>query len=168
MNRKWLVALFVVMSIAAACRREAPVAAPESVPAAASTPVAIAPPAPETDMSRAGVQPDAAGFSAKAFAGTFKGKLPCADCPGIDETLVLAPDGSFILTVAYQERPDDTRAIAGSWTSEDNDTRIRLDPNTKAEQDRLYAVVSNDDITQLGADGKPAASGLDHSLHRAP
>ena len=168
MNRKLLVALFVVMSVAVvACKREAPVATPETAPETPA-PAAVAAPAPATDMSRAGVQPNAAGFSAKAFAGTFKGKLPCADCPGIDETLVLAPDGSFTLTDVYQERPQGTRTIAGSWTTEDNDMRIRLDPNTKAEEDRLYAVASNDEITQLGADGKPAASGLDYRLHRAP
>jgi copper homeostasis protein (lipoprotein) len=167
MNRKLLVAMFVVMSVViVACKREAPVAAPEAAPETAA-PAAVAAPAPQTDMSQAGVQPDAAGFSAKAFAGTFTGKLPCADCPGIDETLVLAPDGSFTLTDIYQERPQGTRSIAGSWTTEDNDTRIRLDPNTKAEQDRLYAIASNDEITQLGADGSPATSGLDYRMRRA-
>lgn len=167
MNRKLLVAVFVVLSVAVvACKREAPVAAPE-VATESPAPAAIAATAPESDMSHAGVQPNPAGFSAKAFAGVFKGDLPCADCPGIDETLVLEPDGSFTLTDLHRERSQGTRAIAGSWTSEDGDTRIRLDPNTKAEEDRLYAITSHDEITQLGADGKPATSGLDYSMRRA-
>jgi copper homeostasis protein (lipoprotein) len=168
MNRKLLIAMFVLLSVAVACKREAPVATPEASSGPPSTPAAIAAPAAENDLSHAGVQPDAAGFSAKAFAGTFKGELPCADCPGLDETLVLAPDGSFTLTDIYRERPQGTRSIAGSWTIEDTDKRIRLDPNTKAEQDRLYAITSNDEIKPLGAYGKPAASGPEYRLRRAP
>jgi copper homeostasis protein (lipoprotein) len=167
MNRKLLVAMFVVMSAAVvACKREAPVE-PETAAPQATAQAVVAPPAPVVDMARAGVQPDAAGFSSKAFAGTFKGKLPCADCPAIDETLELEPDGSFALTDVYQDRPEGTHTVAGSWTTEGDDTRIRLDPNTKAEEDRLYAIASHDEITPLGADGKPAASAPGHSLRRA-
>lgn len=167
MNRKLLVAMLVAMSVAVvACKRETP-AAPEAVAPETAAPAAVAAPVPQADMARAGVQPNAAGFSSKAFAGVFIGTLPCADCPGIEETLELKPDGSFALLDVYKERPQGARTVAGSWTTEDNDKRIRLDPNTKAEQDRLYAITSDDEITPLGADGKPARSGLDYSLRRS-
>lgn len=165
MNRKLLIASIALVCIAVvACKREAP-AAPEA--AAPVTPASAAVPAPETDMAHAGVQPNAAGFSSKAFAGIFKGTLPCANCPGIDETLELKPDGSFALTDVDRDRPQGTHTIAGSWSAEDKDQRIRLDPNTKAEQDRVYAIASDDQITVLGSDGKPA-SGPAQSLHRSP
>ncbi len=167
MNRKSLVAMLVVMSVAVvACKREVP-ATPGAVAPEVAAPTAVAAPVPETDMARAGVQPNAAGFSSKAFAGVFKGHLPCADCPGIEETLELKPDGSFALTDVYQERPQGTQKVAGSWSTENDGQRIRLDPNTKAEQDRLFAIVSDDQINPLDADGKPVASGLGDGLQRA-
>jgi copper homeostasis protein (lipoprotein) len=166
MNPKLLIGLLVAMSVAVACKRDAP-AAPEAIAPQAAAPAAVSAPAPEVDMARAGVQPNAAGFSSKAFAGVFKGDLPCADCPGIEETLELKPDGSFALLDVYKERPQGARTFAGSWTIEVNDTRLRLDPNTKAEQDRLYAITSDDVIMPLGLDGNPATGGLEYNLRRA-
>ena len=56
--------------------------------------------------------------------------------------------------------------LEGTWTAEENGSRIRLDPNSKSEQDRLYAVTSHDEIKPLGSDGTSAASGVDSSLRR--
>ncbi|APX09950.1 copper resistance protein NlpE [Vibrio campbellii] len=39
-----------------------------------------------------------------AWNGTFTGTLPCADCPGIDITLVLSDDNTYILEQYYQEK----------------------------------------------------------------
>lgn len=97
----------------------------------------------ETTMAQSGVQPDVGTIDSKAFAGRFGGTLPCADCPGIDETLRLDADGSFVLSDVYQERPDN-----------------------KTDRDRMYAIDSNDKLTQLGADGEVASSGLGYSLDR--
>ena len=38
------------------------------------------------------------------YYGTFKGMLPCADCPGIDVTIVLNPDHTFNETREYIDR----------------------------------------------------------------
>jgi len=40
------------------------------------------------------------------WAGTYKGTIPCADCPGIDETIEIKADGTFKLVDHYQERKD--------------------------------------------------------------
>jgi copper homeostasis protein (lipoprotein) len=98
---------------------------------------------------------DAPTFDQKGFAGTFKGSLPCADCPGIDATLELKPDGSFQLSEVHQTKAAANSKIDGTWTVEAGDKQIRLDPNSKAEQDRLFAIASNEQIDVLGADGKP-------------
>lgn len=154
MNRKLLVGSIALISIAfVACNRETP--AP-SAPVAAEPVARIA-----SDV----VPPEATGFHGKALAGKFTGTLPCADCPGIDETLDLKPDGSFSLTDAYRDRPQGTQTLAGNWTTEDNDKRIRLIPDTKAEQDRLYAIASHDEVAALGRDGKQADG---PALHRVP
>lgn len=161
MKKTLLLASALAAITLAGCKREAP-AAPEpdaSAPAVTAS-TTIAAPATiarvaEPDLAGAGVQPNAAGFSSKAFAGTFKGTLPCADCPGIDETLELKSDGSFTLTDAYRDRPSGNHSIAGSWNSEEKDTRVRLDPNSKGEADRVFTISGTDSLEAVGSDGKP-------------
>ena len=38
------------------------------------------------------------------YLGVYKGTLPAADCPGIETTLTLAPDGSYALHLKYIDR----------------------------------------------------------------
>ena len=165
MNRKHhlTAACLVALLALAGCKRET-AASPDVGPVADTQPVAGTPaeaapaaePAPEAGPA----------LDTKAFAGNFSGTLPCADCPGIDSTLELHTDGTFMLMESYQERKVDPGMLEGTWTAEENGSRIRLDPNSKSEQDRLYAVTSHDEIKPLGSDGTPAASGVDSSLRR--
>ena len=161
MNKTLLLASALAAITIAGCNREAPVApAPEATAPAVTASATIAAPASvartaDPDLAGAGVQPNAAGFSSKDFAGTFTGTLPCADCPGIDETLQLNPDGSFKLTDVYRDRPSGTHSTTGSWNSEEKDTRVRLDPNSKGEADRVFAISGTDALEAVGSDGKP-------------
>ena len=38
------------------------------------------------------------------YRGTYRGVLPAADCPGIETTLTLKPDGTYSLHEEYLER----------------------------------------------------------------
>jgi copper homeostasis protein (lipoprotein) len=165
MNRKHLTILCLVVLVAiGGCKRET-AAAPDAVPAADTQPVATTTPTEVAPATQPAPEADTA-LDTRAFAGNFSGTLPCADCPGIDTTLELHADGTFMLMETYQERKVEPAMLEGTWTAEENGSRIRLDPNSKSEQDRLYAVTSHDQITQLGSDGTPAATGLDFSLRR--
>ncbi len=161
MNKTLLLASALAAITIAGCNREAPVApVPEATAPAVAASTTIAAPTSvartaEPDLAGAGVQPNAAGFSSKDFAGTFTGALPCADCPGIDETLQLNPDGSFKLTDVYRDRPSGTHSITGSWNSDEKDTRVRLDPNSKGEADRVFTISGTDALEVVGSDGKP-------------
>lgn len=128
--------------------------------AAGAAPVAV-----ETTMAEAGVQPRDSAFDPKAFAGRFAGALPCADCPGIDETLVLSADGSFELTDAYRERPGSEQVLRGSWALEPDGRSIRLDPGSKDARDRLFAI-DGDALVPLGSDGEPTGAPGDPRLRR--
>jgi copper homeostasis protein (lipoprotein) len=169
MKRILTVALAALALVLAACQREAPApATPEANAAAApattdATPVA----ATETTMAQAGVQPGPGAIDSKAFAGKFTGTLPCADCPGIDETLELGADGSFTLTDVYRERPQGTFTMQGTWSADADGKRVRLDPGSKAEVDRLFAIDDNDTLTLLGADGERADGAPDMRLQRS-
>ena len=110
-------------------------------------------------------QPDAAGADARALAGTWSGLLPCADCPGIDETLVLIADGGFVLTDTYRERAGTGNVVQGTWTVEADGRRIRLDPDNKEDADRFFAVDA-DALVPLYTEGKPIDSPFDMRLVR--
>ena len=140
--------------------------------AAAPAPVAVAAEAApvvatETTMARSGVQPGTGAIDQKAFAGPFEGALPCADCPGIDERLVLSADGSFELTDTYRERPGSEQVVRGSWALEPDGRSIRLDPGSKEAQDRLYAIEGNDALVPLDAEGRPTGAPGDPRLRRS-
>lgn len=166
MNR--ILAIALATLALAACQREAP------APAATDAPVAAAPAtdanpvvATETTRAQAGVQPGPGAIDNRAFAGKFSGTLPCADCPGIDETLELGADGGFTLTDVYRERPQSTFTLQGSWSIEADGKRVRLDPGSKTDVDRLFAIDDNDTLTLLGADGERAAGAPDMRLQRS-
>ena len=162
MNRKHLTAAcLVALVVLAGCKRET-AASPDVGPAAETQPVATTP----AEVAPATAPVADTALDTKAFAGNFSGTLPCADCPGIDTTLELHTDGTFMLMEAYQERKVDPAMLEGTWTAEENGSRIRLDPDSKSEQDRLYTVNSHDQVTPLGSDGTPAATGVDSSLRR--
>ena len=53
------------------------------------------------------------------YRGTYKGVLPAADCPGIETTLTLRPDGMYDLHMRYLER-DAHYDASGAYTVRGN------------------------------------------------
>lgn len=158
MKKQHLLALACLVALTAVACKPNPPAEPAVAPADTVEAPKVADAAPAVASSAD------MPFDQKGFAGTFKGTLPCADCPAIDATLELKPDGTFQLAEVHQQKAASNTKIDGTWTVEADDKHIRLDPNTKAEQDRLYAITSNEQIDQLGADGQP--TGTPQSLKR--
>ena len=116
----------------AACKREAePAPAPEP---AVVAPVATTAPAAVADQSASAG--DAIAFDTKGFAGRF-------DAPGT--RLEIGPDGTYRLSVQAGSAGADLET-AGTWTVEADGNQILLDPNSKAEADRRYDIVSHDEL----------------------
>lgn len=155
--------------LACACSREAPDAAARRAAATPATgaaqPVAAIETPTAATMAEPGVQPAADGTDARALVGTYSGALPCADCPGIDETLVLAADGGFVLTDTYRERPGSANVVQGSWSLEEGGKRIRLDPGSKDATDKLYEV-DGDGLRVLDDHGMRIGGGLPDRLKK--
>lgn len=152
------IAIAVAALVLAGCERQAPAPAPD--PAASPAPAAAPAPEPavvatETAMAQPGVQP---GADPRPLAGTYAGTLRCADCPGIDETLVLDARGGFVLTDSYRERPGAGFEVRGSWSLEDGG-RLLLDPDSKGERDRFYAIDGDDALVPLDTEGKRIEGG---------
>ncbi len=142
-----------------ACKKEQPAepAAPAVAPAAA---------APAADPALAAAANPAVDFDMRAFAGEFAGTLPCADCTGIDTKIALADDGTYTLEETYQGKSAAPFKGDGTWTAEDNGHRLRLDPNSKSEQDRLFEVLGKNDIRLMDKDGNAIQSGRNYGLKR--
>lgn len=124
----------LVIALAACSRDEAPPAAeptPASVNAPAETAPAIAPPADAAP----------AAFDMRAYAGTFVAG---------GGRLELDPDGAYRLDEGGARRD-------GTWTVEKDDTRIRLDPNSKAEPDRVLVMDGRDRLMPTDDAGQPRA-----------
>ncbi|KGQ19988.1 hypothetical protein LF41_2497 [Lysobacter dokdonensis DS-58] len=117
-----------------ACKREdnaavapaATAAAPATMQAPVTATVATAP-----GVSESPAPGEHTTFDAKAFAGAFS---------DANMDVTFAADGTYTL---------DSQAAAGSagtWTLEPDARHIRLDPNAKAEDDRVYELVDNDQL----------------------
>jgi len=144
--RRSLLLVLLPVAMLAACNRssnEGEKLAPgaDSVPATSvAAPAAVAEPvAPATVAEPVGVSESAApgehtNFDAKAFAGTFG---------DANSAVTFAADGTYSMnTESVAAKPPST----GTWTLEPDARHVRLDPNDKAEQDRVYELVSNDEL----------------------
>ena len=78
--------------------------------AKAETPQAV-----EADSAQAQPEEAAKAEAPKKHVGEFSGKLPCADCPGIEMKLTLNEDGSFLLDETYLEKKDGQFNAKGSY-----------------------------------------------------
>lgn len=100
---------------------------------------------------------------------TYKGVLPCADCSGIDTTLVLNPDKTFELTEIYQGKNDDDPFVTkGSWELE---TGTPQNPQaqvyvltTETGEKYNYLVDGANKLTSLDSDKNPIDAPFNLSL----
>ncbi len=109
---------------------------------------------------------DAKGFDTKAFAGTYAGMLPCADCPGIDSTIAFTPEGSYTLSETYQDADQSSFVSKGTWSLRGDGKAVLLDPEDKDEYDRSFAIVSPTELRALDQQGKPIAGTVEYRLKR--
>ena len=141
--KQTLLAVALATLVLAACKRDAETA-PAPAPAVAA-PAATTGPAPATDaietIDHAAPADAAVAFDTKAFAGRFG---------ATGTSLDIAADGTYHLSVRAESAGADL-GTDGTWTVEADGKHILLDPNSKAEADRLYEIVSHDELR--AADG---------------
>lgn len=110
--------------------------------AKAETPQAV-----EADSAQAQPEEAAKADAPKKHVGEFSGKLPCADCPGIETKLTLNEDGSFLLDETYLEKKDGQFNAKGSYEVSEDGAFVTLkeEGNDKprvflVEEDAAYLV----------------------------
>lgn len=83
------------------------------------------------------------------WSGTYIRILPCADCPGIEQRLILNPDGRYQLQTRHLEPEAESVQVDGrfEWTYDGN--HIQLD---ELGEHAFYAVQENR-LLRRNADG---------------
>lgn len=157
-------AIAIALFALSGCKQE-PAPAPQAPVESAAPAVAPAPSAVVAEVDNGSPAIDAPGFDVKAFAGTYAGLVPCADCPGIDMSVAFQADGTYTRTMVYRERGT-TDLSRGTWTVAADGKRITLDPEAKDEADGLMEILSPTRVRMLDADGNPVESGLNYTLTR--
>lgn len=101
---------------------------------------------------------------APAFCGTYRGTVPAADCPGIELTLTLGPDGRYEQTWNYIER-EGIFTDRGPYTVEGD--LLTLEPDAEGGVP-LYYKLEGDRLLKLDADRKPIEGELApyYELHK--
>ena len=97
----------------------------------------------------------AAAETSLDYLGTYEGTLPAADCPGIQTTLTLAPDGSYALHLKYIDR-DSEFDEKGAFTVKEN--LLTLTPS-EGGQPQYYKVEENR-LRRLDAEKQPVTGAL--------
>ena len=56
----------------------------------------------------------------KVKPGVFVGKLPCADCPGIETSVTINPDSTIVMTSLYLNSNGTSFTQYGKWSIKDS------------------------------------------------
>jgi uncharacterized lipoprotein YbaY/heat shock protein HslJ/uncharacterized lipoprotein NlpE involved in copper resistance len=121
------------------------------------------------DLLLDAVQPSSTRSSAAPLASvnfdlpaTFIGITPCADCPGIEQTLTLRSDGLYGLRRLYQDKAGRPLVEHGRWIVEAK--RLSLNSNSGTQ---LFEITDDKTLRQLDRAGQPIQSSANLELRRA-
>lgn len=100
------------------------------------------------------------------YTGHFLGTFPCADCSGIDVSLTLNRDYTYVLQRIYRGQGDGTPLVEkGKWTPSEDLTFVELGYDGKTDKS-YYAFVDHNTLVKLDNEGKSIDSRLDYRLRR--
>lgn len=92
---------------------------------------------------------------------SYQGVLPCADCSGLDTSLFLDEDGTFVMQETYQgsKNGDQTFASYGQWARTADKLVL-----TSANGDKRFFRPLGKDLQMLDQNGLPIESKLNYVL----
>lgn len=99
-------------------------------------------------------------LEAKAMQQSFRGLLPCADCEGIDTSLFLEKDGTWVMNQRYQDAKEPAVfASYGSWARTADKLVL-----TERDGEKLYFRPKGDNLEMLDRAGNSIESQLNYTL----
>ncbi len=104
----------------------------------------------------------------QGWQGQYHGILPCADCEGIETSLMLNADNTFTLTSTYLGKNEEPTTTSGmvKWNTEQ--TKITL--MDASEHKVGHYAVSQGSLTKLDKNGEPITGDLaaQYTLKKGP
>lgn len=94
-------------------------------------------------------------FTSQSVQGRYHGRLPCADCPGIEYDLVLRGDGTYSESSLYVDRSDQPFVKTGAYTIDG--ARVVLD---KSQSGMRYFGAHPQGLQMLDIHGAPITGEL--------
>ncbi|MDC9590773.1 envelope stress response activation lipoprotein NlpE [Xenorhabdus sp. XENO-10] len=93
----------------------------------------------------------------------FSGIVPCADCSGIETTLQLAKDGTYILGQTYLEAKSEENTFfeTGHWVI--NGKKIILN---NQDGKKSYYLIKGESLDMLDINGEPIQSSFNYELDK--
>ncbi|MDC9595612.1 envelope stress response activation lipoprotein NlpE [Xenorhabdus anantnagensis] len=93
----------------------------------------------------------------------FSGIIPCADCSGIETTLQLAKDGTYILGQTYLKAKSEENTFfeTGHWAI--NGKKIIL---SNQDGKKSYYLIKGENLDMLDINGEPIQSSFNYELEK--
>lgn len=96
------------------------------------------------------------------WAGTYQGTTPCADCPGIETTIILNEDTTYLWLSHYQDKGNNLFAKKGKFEWNEDGTTLTL--TSRENKERLIRV-GEDQLFLLDQNGESIRGELsDHDI----
>jgi len=97
----------------------------------------------------------------KPMQQSWRGILPCADCEGIETSLFLEKDGSWVMNLHYLGTADKNASFAtyGTWARTADKLVL-----TDAQGEKSYYHVKGNALEMLDSEGQPVASQFNRTL----
>ena len=97
----------------------------------------------------------------KPMQQSWRGVLPCADCEGIETSLFLEKDGTWVMNERYQgvSREPSSFASYGTWARTADKLVL-----TDSKGEKSYYRAKGDKLEMLDRDGNPIESTLNYTL----
>ncbi|TPE42867.1 copper resistance protein NlpE N-terminal domain-containing protein [Pontibacter mangrovi] len=93
-----------------------------------------------------------------ALVGTWRGVIPCADCPGINYSLSLSENNTFAETLMYQDRDVQPYTRTGTWRIADSTLELLGDSGNGGIS--RFSLAPQGELNMLDPEGKPFATSL--------
>lgn len=97
----------------------------------------------------------------KPMSQSFRGVLPCADCEGIETSLFLEKDGSWVMNEHYQGARDEPSSFASYGTWARTADKLVL---TDGEGEKRYYRPKGEALEMLDREGNPIESQFNYTL----
>ena len=97
----------------------------------------------------------------KPMQQSWRGILPCADCEGIETSLFLEKDGTWVMNERYQGVKDEPSSFASYGTWARTADKLVL---TNSKGEKSYFRAKGDKLEMLDRNGSPIQSPLNYTL----